>query len=181
MIRIGAKVANTTPLQSITKPFLKTLAEKYEETICLLMLRKDKKQIFWADKVNGPKPLQYIIPIGEMQPIPYGGSGKTILAFLENDLIEEILNDEKFASTEKESILTQLQHIRNEKVTSTVSERLEGSTGIASPIFNHENHPVGSLLLTAPTPRVTPDVVKNASVDIRDAAKEISSILGSSL
>ncbi|MEW9677832.1 IclR family transcriptional regulator, partial [Lentibacillus sp. L22] len=163
LIRISSKVAaNKTSLQSISKPFLKELATRYGETICLLMLKKDRKKIFWVDKVNGTKPLQYIIPIGELQSIPYGSSGKSILAFLEEDLIKEILNEEGFTEKEEWEIMEQLKLIRAAKVISTTSERLEGSTGIGSPIFDFNNEPIGSIILTAPTSRVTKTVIENA-------------------
>ncbi|MEH7387594.1 IclR family transcriptional regulator [Bacillus sp. JJ1521] len=181
LIRIGSKIANNTSLQSIVKPFLKELSEKYEETICLLLLKKDQKKIFWADKVNGPKPLQYNVPIGELQPIPYGSSGKTILAFLEEDLINEIIQEEGFTKEETQKIMEELNWIRKQRVVSTISERLEGSTGIGSPIFNSANEPIGSIILTAPTPRVTEFVIEKASIDIRNAATEISTILGATL
>ncbi|WP_170960176.1 IclR family transcriptional regulator [Priestia megaterium] len=181
LIRIGSKIANSTNLQSIAKTFLRDLSKKYGETICLLMLKKDKKKIFWVDKVNGSKPLQYIIPIGELQPIPYGSSGKTILAFLEEDLIREIIQEERFTKEETEQIMEELNRIRKEKVHCSVSERLEGSTGVGSPIFNSFNEPIGSIILTAPTSRLTESIIKKASIDIRNAATEISTILGATL
>ncbi|GAA0325275.1 IclR family transcriptional regulator [Oceanobacillus sp. FSL W7-1293] len=178
LIRISAKVASRSSLQSIARPFLKALAKKYEETICLLMLRKDTREIFWADKVNGPKPLQYIIPLGELQSLPYGSSGKSILAFLDEDIIDEILKDDKFTEKEVATIKKELIKIREERYHYSVSERLEGSSGIGSPIFNSDNEPIASIILTAPTPRVTKEVIESASVDIKNTAKEISSILG---
>lgn len=178
LIRISSKVSSKSDLQRIAKPYLKKLADKYEETICLLMLRKESNQIFWADKVNGPKPLQYVIPIGELQPLPYGSSGKSILAYLDKAIIDEIISKEDFSEKQIEEIKTEISVIKEKRYHVSISERLEGSTGIGSPILNADNEPIGSIILTAPTPRVSEDVIKNASEDIKNYALEISSLLG---
>jgi DNA-binding IclR family transcriptional regulator len=181
LIRIGSIVANNTSLQSIVRPYLKNLSQKYKETICLLILKKNERKIFWADKVNGPNPLQYIIPIGELQSIPYGSSGKSILAFLEEDLIKDIIKEEGFTKEQTKQIIAELNQIKINRVVITVSERLEGSTGIGSPILNSDNEPIGSIILTAPTPRITDYIIEDASKDIRNAAIEISSTLGATI
>lgn len=181
LIRISSKVYSKSDLQRIVKPYLEKLAAKYEETICLLMLREESNQIFWADKVNGPKPLQYIIPIGELQPLPYGSSGKSILAYLSEENIDEILKDEKFNEKQVEEVKEEILDIRQNRYHVSISERLEGSTGIGSPILNENNKPIGSIILTAPSPRVSQDVIDRASVDIKKYAMEISEIFGATI
>lgn len=180
-IRMSSKVASTSNLQSITRPHLKKLADKYEETICLLMLKQDKTKIFFADKVNGPKPLQYVIPIGELQSLPYGSSGKTIMAYLEKEKVDEILIDENFSENEINKIRKQLEKIKEMGYFVSVSERLEGSSGIGSPILNAQNEPIGSIILTAPSSRVTDDLIKKAALDIKNTAQEISKIFGANI
>jgi len=119
--------------------------------------------------------------LGELQSIPYGSSGKTILAHLENELTDEIIDAEKFTLKEKQNIKIELDKIRRDRYHVSVSERLEGSTGIGSPILNADNEPIGSIILTAPTPRVTKEVIQTASIDIKSTAIKISKILGSSI
>jgi DNA-binding IclR family transcriptional regulator len=178
LIRISAIVSNETDIKKITKPFLQKLVSKYNETFCLVLYDKKRRRIIWADKINGPQPLQYVINIGELQPVPYGSSGKSIMAFLDESDIQKICEEEHFSADQVQELLKQLEQIRKNGVASTRNERLAGSKGIASPILDYEGRPLGSLVFTVPISRFNPELEDEISADIKKAAMEISRILG---
>lgn len=178
LIRLSAKVSNNIDIKKITRPLLESLVMKYKETACLVLYSREKRKIIWVDKVNGDSPLQYIITLGEYQPVPYGSSGKSILAFLEDQEIVEICKSENFSPEKIEDLMIELNEIRKSKVSVTTSERLIGSKGVASPIFNSANQVIGSIVISAPIERMDILNLEDLKKDVVLVASEISNVLG---
>ncbi|MCY9002458.1 IclR family transcriptional regulator [Peribacillus frigoritolerans] len=179
LIRISSIISGKIDLKEIARPYLEELVLKHRETVCLVLYYKEKRRIMWVDKVNGPEPLQYVISMGELQPVPFGSSGKSILAFLEQSEIEQICKEEGFTSNKIQDLLRELQMIRERRISTTISERLPGSKGFASPILNTIGEPIGSIVFSAPISRVDPEKESEISEDIKNSAIKISEILGS--
>jgi len=178
LIRLSTRVSNQTDIKKVTAPYLYKLVEKHKETVCLVLYIKEKQKMIWFDKVNGPEPLQYIISMGELQPLPYGSSVKSIMAYLDEAEVIEICKKENFSDNDIEKIKKELSQIQEERVFTTRSERLEGSRGIASAIIGADQRPVGSIVFTAPISRVEDKDIEAIKKDIKEAAEEVSTILG---
>ncbi len=178
LIRIGSVVSSNLDLIKIAKTYMQQLVDKHKETVCLVMYHKKLHKIVFVEKIQGPHPLQYLINLGEFQPIPYGSSGKSILAFLEPDEIEDILNHENLIGEQAEEVRKEIKQIRASGYSMTRNQRIEGSQGIAAPILNAENKPIGSLLYTVPVSRFQPGKEKEIAADVRHAAFTVSQILG---
>lgn len=178
MVRISSVVASNIDLIKIARPFMRKLVEKYNETICLVMYHKQTKKIAFVEKMQGSQPLQYVIHLGELQPIPYGSTGKSILAFLNPEEIEQILSDEGFAGEKLEEVRRELMTIRKNGYAITQNQRIEGARGIGAPIFNAAGEPLASLVYTVPIARFREEQKDDIVADITAAAGQISNILG---
>lgn len=90
------------------------------------------------------------------------GTGKAILAHLPEERIHQALDLHGLPAktpntiTDRETLLTELEEIRETGVAFDDEERLEGMRGIATPILNREtNELYGALTVAGPTRRMT--------------------------
>jgi DNA-binding IclR family transcriptional regulator len=178
LIRISSIVSHSFEVTKVVKPFLEKLATKHNETFCLILYNEKNDTLIWTDKASGGSPLQYVIHYGEAQPIPFGASGKSILAFLSNEKIIEICEKENFSGEKIEEILAECEQIRKQKYIITSSERIKGAKGYASPILNSLDEPIGSIILTTPIDRASSLKDEEISKDILEATMTISHIFG---
>lgn len=178
MIRISSVIASKIDIKMIARPILEKLVERHEETICLIAYYKKRRKIVFIDKISGPDPLQYVINIGEPQQVPYGSSGKSILAFLEQEEIDEIIEQEQFSESKRIMLNQELKEIREKGFVTSVGDRIKGSKGIGVPIFNSFGYPIGSIVYTIPITRFNSSKEEEMIQDLKDAAAQISSIFG---
>jgi len=80
----------------------------------------------------------------------FGASGKVILAFLTDEQIKEVLNQEGVPLDEAEQIISEIERIRSEGYSYTFSERKNESIGFGAPIFDAAHHVVGSIIFAIP-------------------------------
>ncbi|MGR7911431.1 IclR family transcriptional regulator [Lysinibacillus capsici] len=177
-LRISNRVISNFDIKKIVFPYLKNLSEKHEETFCFILFNQYNNTIVWVDKYNGPSALQYVIPFGMAQPLPFGASGKSILAFLKEEDIKKICEKENFSAEKINKILEECKHIRQSGYSNTSGERIEGAKGFAAPIINSANHPIGSIILTTPENKKMKYSDTEIINDLLSSTQEISSILG---
>jgi DNA-binding IclR family transcriptional regulator len=177
LIRISSAISARTDIRKIARKFMEELVEEFKETICLVLYNPMQKKIAFVDLIRGPHPLQYVINLGILEPVPYGSSGKSIMAFLTQEEIEEIMEMENIAGDKRGILEKDLSKIREDGFSATEGERIEGSKGISAPIFNADGRPFGSLIYSVPINRDNQredEIVKA----IKRNALEISRILG---
>jgi DNA-binding IclR family transcriptional regulator len=178
MIRISSVISSNIDVKRIARPFIEKLVDQHKETICLVLYHHKLRNIMFVDKVAGADPLQYVINFGEFLPVPYGSSGKSILAFLDSTEFELICQKENLSNTQIMELKKDLDTIRKNGFASTQGERIPGSKGIATPLFNSLGQPIGSLIYTVPIVRFNPAMEPEISASMKAASTEISAILG---
>ncbi|MCK4723433.1 MAG: hypothetical protein KAT75_09015, partial [Dehalococcoidia bacterium] len=75
-------------------------------------------------------------------------------------------------------IQAELADIRRKGFCFTMGERVVGITTLAAPIFDYRHRVIGSICVSAPLSRLTPDVAIQHSPLVVMAAREISQQLG---
>jgi IclR family KDG regulon transcriptional repressor len=96
----------------------------------------------------------------------------------------EILQDADWANAPSLRQLTlvsvreDLERIRKQGYAVSCGEATEGTTGIAAPIFYFEGQVVGSLNVSGPSFRFTPDIIERNSQLLRKFADKISNEIG---
>ncbi|WP_090396042.1 IclR family transcriptional regulator [Natribacillus halophilus] len=177
MIRMSASVSSKIDIKKISKPLMEEYVEKHKQSLYLILYHKYERKLSFIDKVNGPDPLQYHINIGDLQPIPYGGSGKAILAFLSQYEFESIVKNENFTDEQIQALIQELEIIRENYFVYGEEGRIKGSKGFAAPVFDALGNVIGSICHTIP---ITDDFSNEEEiiVDIKKTSKEISKLIG---
>lgn len=182
--RMVAHILGTTDVRRMALEPMRRLAEEWQETVTLC-LRTSQNQRLYFDRVASPRPLQYVMPLGDIAPLHVGSSGRAILAYMRPEEIERILSGtlEAYTSTtptEPERVREELARTRERGYAVSFGERLDYSmVGISAPMFDAHERVKGALLLSIPRARV--DEVGDLNVvgrAVRAAADEVSLRLG---
>ena len=182
--RMVAQVLGTTDVRRMAIEPMQQLAARWRETVTLVLRTSDGRRLTF-DRVASPRPLQYVMPLGDTGPLHVGSSGRAILAFMRPEEIERVLAGplETYTSTTPTDPLVirdELDRTRERGFAVSFGERLDREmVGISAPIFDARGAVIGALLLSVPVGRMSEignlDVV---GASVREAADRVSLGLG---
>jgi IclR family transcriptional regulator, acetate operon repressor len=182
--RMVAHVLGTTDVRRMAIEPMQRLAARWRETVTLVLRTSDDRRLNF-DRVASPRPLQYVMPLGDTGPLHVGSSGRAILAFMQPEEIERALAGplESYTSatpTDPAVVREELARTRERGYAASFGERLDREmVGISAPIFDARGTVIGALLLSAPTGRMSEigslDLV---GASVREAADQVSLGLG---
>lgn len=161
--RLGPKILELAasmsrrPLRDVAKPYLERIGRETGETIILNALR-DHVGIC-LDKVDGHHTLRVSYERGDVYPLHASATGKVILAHLDAKEQKRIIKDiglEVFTDTtitDPKVLATEFEKIRENGFSESHGEAIEGTYGIAAPIFSISGRVVASIGASVPTHR----------------------------
>ncbi len=162
---------------SISQPYLNNLCEELGESVALEML--SGTNVVLACHVEGQQHIRFSFKLGEQVPINVAAGAKTILAFSNEDFVNQCLR-KKFTRFNSNTIISKkkyrelLEKVKRTGVAFDRGERFEDSHAMATPIFNHEGTPVAAVVIAGPAFRMTPGYFNEAIVPLKKTAAEIS-------
>lgn len=177
-IRIASIISSNTDLKKIAQPYMQNAANNTGHAIYLAQYYPEHNKLAFIDSVKSAAALQYILSIGVLQPIHVAASGKSILAFLEEDIIKEILEQNIEDTRTREFVYKDLIKIRKNKYTITSNERKQGALSVGAPIFNSSNQVIGSVICVLPENMYNEKDKLLYINNITSAALKISRLLG---
>lgn len=86
--------------------------------------------------------------VGNRIPLHLGSSGRVILAFLENELQEQVLNG--LADEEKERLTGQLEEIKRTRYSINEEELTENVAALSAPVFGAKGKVIGAISISGP-------------------------------
>lgn len=177
-VRLSSFISANFGLKSVAEPYLKTLSHEVGQSVYLAQYQEQYQKLSFILGIHSSNILQYRLELGVLQPIHIGASGKAILAFLKDDQIKEVLNQEGVPLDEAKQIIVEIERIRTEGYSYTFSERKNESIGFGAPIFDAAHNVVGSIIFAIPL-SLYKEEEKGVMIDkILETSKEISYHLG---
>jgi len=182
---IGNAALAALDLRNISRPYLKELAEKVNETANLAIL--DNAEVVYIDQVESTNIVivKMFARIGGRGPAYCTGTGKVLLADLNPDELKRRLSKVTFNKftdrtiTDINELIKVLKDIKKSGYALDFSERDEGVTCIAAPIKNYEGRCQAAISVSGPEPRMSMSRINQEILPvIRDAAWEISRKMG---
>lgn len=153
MVRMASIISLDVDIKKIAKPFMKRLSAAFDESVYLTQYHPQHKKLSFIDGVNSPKPLQYVLEFGVLQPVHIAASGKSILAFLEQEEREGVFLVEEVDEEKQRELDKELGIIREQGYSMTTNERKQGALSIGAPIFDASQKVIGSVIYTIPANR----------------------------
>jgi DNA-binding IclR family transcriptional regulator len=177
ILELAATMARK-PLREVALPHMERIARETGETALLCGLREHVGVCL--EKVDGTHALRVSYELGETYPLHAGSTGKAILAHLDPEERDAVIDDvglPKFTETTITSVgklKKELAKIRACGYAESEGESIVGTHGIAAPIFSPSGRIMGSIGVSVPHLRAEE---KNRDRLIRlvvEAAKKIS-------
>lgn len=134
------------------------LAETTGEKVWLVAKEDDHSVHLY--KAHGDNPLETSAQVGQRRNLHQLAAGKSILAFLPADELDEILErrglEEQTESTitSEEALREELEEIRDRGYAFNIGESVSGLNAIGAPIRDEDGYPVGAISISGPAHRV---------------------------
>jgi len=182
LFELGGIVFSSLSLRKAASRFLDLLHAKVSYTVLLGAL--DGGELMILDKREGEDSGILTLQIGRKRPPHFGMLGKTLMAFLPEEEVDNLLDRyplKKVASrsiTDPEKFKRNLRDIRKKGYSHGSSESIEGVTGIGAPIRNHLGEVVAAVGTAFPTFSANNRKIEQTIQLVTETAKEISVALG---
>ncbi|WP_202171382.1 IclR family transcriptional regulator [Bacillus sp. USDA818B3_A] len=182
LVELGEQVLETLDLRKVASPFLQDLVNELGETVHLVVM--ENNEIVYIDKIEGPQTIRMYSRIGKRAPVHCTGVGKAIMAFLPEEEVNQILIHKglkrytEFTHTTKETLIANLEEIRQLGYSIDEQEHELGIRCVAAPIFNHHKQAIAGLSVAAPIYRLQETMIKEYARKITDCSGKISKGLG---
>jgi DNA-binding IclR family transcriptional regulator len=168
-------------LPTVSKQAMKELTRTTGETSILLVY--SQLQAVCLATVPSGHPIKVSSEQGNIVPIYGGASSKALLAYLDNEIVEDIYNQGIVKKHTENTILNvdqmlnHLEDIRNQGYAYSDSELDEGVVSYGAPIFEHPKKIIASISITGPKDRV----MKKDKHSIIDAVTKAKKLIESQL
>ena len=183
LFEIGCKVSGAMDLLSLARPWLDELADFAQEVVHLV--KWDGTEVVYLYKtVPVPLLVRMAAYVGGRNPMYCTGVGKAILAYLPEDVVEQIWKASDVHPITENTIVDfnilkkQLAKVRECGVAIDNEENEPGVFCMAAPIFDWQHQPIAAISVSAPIVRMTPQAQKRVMPKIIQATMEISYQLG---
>lgn len=178
VVRLAAPYLQQSDLITRCQPHLQRLRDLTGETICLhVRVMHNRVSLY---QIESPHELRWSVEIGRVYPLHAGASGKVLLAFLPQAVIEDIVNATGLpalsprTTTDPDTLLAELAAIARDGYSVTRGERMPGGVGMAAPLFGPGGQLLGSVSIYGPEMRMGEEEVARYLPLLLEACSAIS-------
>ena len=163
VLELLSNVYQSDELAAVVLPEMTRLRDLTGETVSLY-IRSGTERIR-IQSVESNAPIRNVATIGKTYPLYIGASGKVLLAFADEDTVNEVLSDPLLPDDfDREGFIKQLELIRQQGYATSVQERDDGAAALAAPLFGRNHEFVAALSVSGPVSRFTLEKM-NTQVD----------------
>ncbi|WP_336213181.1 IclR family transcriptional regulator [Nonomuraea sp. LPB2021202275-12-8] len=158
LFELGQRVSRPRTLREAAFPCLEDLAGTTKETVhCAI---RDGHEVVYIEKIGGYRPASRPSRTGGRLPLHCTATGKVLLAFATQDVIDEVLSApmHRFTPhtiTSPRRLRAELAEIRASHVAVESQECRIGYLSVAAPVFGGDGLLAGAISVAAPTSRAS--------------------------
>jgi IclR family KDG regulon transcriptional repressor len=182
LFELGKQAQANLEISKVAIPSLRSLHEQFDETVHLTVL--DRKEVLYVECFESTKQLRTYSVIGIRAPLHCTAVGKAILAYLDDEEVEEIIRSmglPRFTQntiTDRVRLNAEVRKIRDSGFATDEMEHEEGVCCVGAPVRNHTGQVVASISVSGPSQRITPVRIAEIAPLVMERAAEISRRLG---
>jgi IclR family acetate operon transcriptional repressor len=176
-LKYGQHALNRTTIAQESQPVIDHLAEETGEAIWVAI--EEHGRVVYVNKALGDRAAPSRGGIGERILLHTAAIGKAMLSQFSEDRIDEIIDRHGLPGltdksiTDRESLLSELETIREQGVAFNDGESLRGLRAVASPVV-HEQEVMGAIAIVGAANRMKGDYFREELADlVQGAANEI--------
>ncbi|MFC3885127.1 IclR family transcriptional regulator [Bacillus songklensis] len=181
-LEYGGIVLENLDIRREADPYLHELHELTGHSVILAVRQGDTVQyLLRYDSDEGFQPRNFI---GRRRILHNGALGILLLAYMQADFIEELLNRYPLEPhtpntvVDKEQFLHRLREIRKEGIFVDVDETFIGFTAIAVPIYGGKDNVIAVLGISGPSFKMEGESRERLIKQIKEAAMKVSQRMG---
>lgn len=181
MWEIGSAYLSHTDIHAAAFDDMHALGRISKETIHLSIL--DHHDVIYIGKIDSRLPIQAYSRLGARAPIHAVATGKAILAYQRQDMLENILPEalEPYTNStlaNKDRLLEELNRVREKGYAINMGEWRMGVNGVAAPIWNAAREVCIGIGITGPAERMNACLLRDFAPLVMRAARNISRKIG---
>lgn len=183
LLEYGGAVAVHISARDVALPVMRRISEQTGETVHLTIA--DGAEGVYVEKVESTVyQLRWHTEIGRRVPLYAGASMKILLAFMDPERREDILEHAELHRVAPHTVIDrallreELEEIRRRGWAMSREEINEGAAGISAPVFDSRGELVAGLTVSGASSRFSDDRIGELSDLIRAGAAEVSAGLG---
>ena len=178
----GELATQTTGLKHLARPWMEEIAAATGETVALTVYAEH--EVICIEKLDTHHSVRLNLEVGARRPAHAGASSKILMAFLSDEEVQAIISERGLPKlctntiTDPAELQQELARIRGSGYALSVEETDPGAWGIATPIRGRNGDVVAAIGVAGPILRFSDDLVAQYVAVCRQAAGEISHLLG---
>lgn len=182
LLHLGQLVADRLDLKNIARPIMDRLQKETGETVNLNIVQEGRRVCI--ERVESQHDVRHFVEIGKSVALYAGASGKVIMAFMDPEEVEAIIESTGLQAhtpntiTDPDAFREELERIRRRGYATSVCERVEGAASISAPVRDRYGKVIASLTVSGPAFRFTPERFTTFADLLVAAAAELSRSLG---
>lgn len=179
-LHVGRHAAGDLSLRDAATPIMEELRRRTEETIHLMV--PEGNDTVLIERLETPKPVRIIIPLGGSSPIHASANGKAVLAASGSDEVERVIAEGLLRYTDTtiidpDELRAELGVIREHGYATNKGEWRDDIAAVAAAIRGGEGRPVASLSISTPINRMPDELRPEYGSLVREAVRRISAVL----
>ncbi|MGW3133329.1 IclR family transcriptional regulator [Streptomyces sp. NPDC001123] len=179
LFELGSLVPRRSSLRETAVPYLQDLFEATRETVHLGI--RDDHDVVYVERIHGHGAVQLPSRIGGRLPLTCTGVGKALLAFSEEELVDEVLAAPlrrltSYSIDDPVLLRTVIEQVQASGIAYEEQEAADGISCIAAPVFAGRGIAVAAISLAVPRGRFRPaqlaPAVRTAALGLSRALRE---------
>jgi DNA-binding IclR family transcriptional regulator len=164
-------------LRRLAIPFLRLLSELHRENVNLSIL--DGTDVVYLEVIESPQRVKLAAVTGQRLPAFSTASGKAILSFLPEEIVQHLLTRgipqyTQRTLTSPGDLLEDFYRARERGFAISEQEFEDGINAIAAPVFNASHEPIASISVAGPAYRLSKERMMEIGPSIVDTANKIA-------
>lgn len=181
--RLAGRLSARLPFERIARPILERLCAEAGETALLTLLDRPALGMSFSLVASPPDPMRYTIETHRLQPLAWGASGRSLLAWLDDAEVEEVVRRAEPSPLDgrpldARELRASLARVRTCGHSVTHAQRTPGAWGIAVPFFGADGAVRGNLTYTVPEHRYKRRQVPRLLALLAEGARELQAAIG---
>lgn len=181
ILNLSGILTSTLDIHREAMPILHNLVKAVDETCHLVIL--DGVEVVYLLKEECSHPIRISSHVGGRNPAHCTSSGKAILAFQKEDVIQKVVDHglhryTPYTVTDPRLFRESLKEVREKGYSISVEEFIDGVSTVGAPIRDYTGQVVASITITGPTQRINRNNIHALAKKAVEVGKEISRKLG---
>jgi len=176
-LSLGRRLVGALGTSDVARQVLQSVHDATGETAIIGVPAGD--EITYVASLEPQSTVRAHVVIGQRRPLYSSAGGRALLAFWSDADIDDYLRRTPMAPptptaiADRKVLRRELERVRSQGFSITMSEAEIGSGGVAAPILQGNGAPIGCLIVAGPTPRLEPRLEEFTRLVV-DAAHNLS-------